>query len=271
MLLRHRFGVPMSPSSEFGKVRTMLKPEDRRAIEGLFDRLQNARAGSGPRDREAEELIHQRIRETPGSPYYMAQTVLVQEHALKVAEQRIAELEQQVRSRSSGTAFGNRYGERSDRGYGQGTEVSRQPRGPWGPIDDQAQSPQNYNQPYGQQPNGGGFGGGRFGGGFGGWRLGGGGFLAGAAQTAMGVAGGVMLGNAIGSMFGGGEAHAAEVQPVDAGHNADGGNDAGQEGGQDAGAEDPGADYGNDAGGDFGNDAGGDFGGGDGFDFGGDF
>jgi len=38
-----------------------------------------------------------------------------------------------------------------------------------------------------------------------------GGFLAGAAQTAMGVAGGVLLGNAIASLFGGGgEAHAAE-------------------------------------------------------------
>ena len=33
--------------------------------------------------------------------------------------------------------------------------------------------------------------------------FGGGGFLAGAAQTAMGVAGGVLLGNAIGSMFAG--------------------------------------------------------------------
>ena len=40
----------------------------------------------------------------------------------------------------------------------------------------------------------------------------GGGFLAGAAQTAMGVAGGVLLANAIGGMFGnGGEAQAAEV------------------------------------------------------------
>lgn len=41
-------------------------------------------------------------------------------------------------------------------------------------------------------------------------RGGGGGFLAGAAQTAMGVAGGVLLGNAIAGMFAGNEAQAAQ-------------------------------------------------------------
>ena len=43
----------------------------------------------------------------------------------------------------------------------------------------------------------------------------GGGFLAGAAQTAMGVAGGVLLGNAIAGMFGGSEAQAAESAPAE--------------------------------------------------------
>ncbi|WP_081160602.1 DUF2076 family protein [Ensifer aridi] len=37
------------------------------------------------------------------------------------------------------------------------------------------------------------------------------GFLAGAAQTAMGVAGGVLLGNAIAGMLGGSEANAVET------------------------------------------------------------
>ena len=41
-------------------------------------------------------------------------------------------------------------------------------------------------------------------------RGGGGGFLAGAAQTAMGVAGGMFLGNALMGMFGGNEAKAEE-------------------------------------------------------------
>ena len=40
---------------------------------------------------------------------------------------------------------------------------------------------------------------------------GGGGFLAGAAQTALGVTGGLLLGNAIAGMLGGGEAKAAQT------------------------------------------------------------
>ncbi|WP_323130524.1 DUF2076 family protein [Sinorhizobium medicae] len=40
----------------------------------------------------------------------------------------------------------------------------------------------------------------------------GGGFLAGAAQTAMGVAGGMLLGNMIAGMFGGSDAEAAQPQ-----------------------------------------------------------
>jgi hypothetical protein len=49
-----------------------------------------------------------------------------------------------------------------------------------------------------------------------GFGRGGGGFLAGAAQTAMGVAGGLLLGNALAGLFGGGgEAQAAESAPAD--------------------------------------------------------
>src|SRR5690606_38013612 len=43
-----------------------------------------------------------------------------------------------------------------------------------------------------------------------------GGFLAGAAQTAMGVAGGVLLGNAIAGMLGGNEAQASEAPAPEA-------------------------------------------------------
>jgi hypothetical protein len=44
----------------------------------------------------------------------------------------------------------------------------------------------------------------------------GGGFLAGAAQTAMGVAGGLLLGNAIAELIQGDEAKAAEPAATDA-------------------------------------------------------
>ena len=48
-----------------------------------------------------------------------------------------------------------------------------------------------------------------------------GGFLAGAAQTALGVTGGILLGNALGGLFGGGnEAQAAEPSAGDANNDA---------------------------------------------------
>src|SRR5690606_3910083 len=82
--------------------------------------------------------------------------------------------------------------------------------------------------------------------------LGGGGFLAGAAPTAMGVAGGMLLGSMIGSLFGGGAAHAAEGNDS---HNADNGQDHGNDA-QDAGNDN---DFGGFDGGDGGFDMGGDF------------
>ncbi len=68
----------------------------------------------------------------------------------------------------------------------------------------------------------------------------GGGFLAGAAQTAVGVAGGVLLGNALAGLFGG-DAQAAE------------GDSGVHEGDDDVDADDYGADDGGDSG-DFGGD-----------------
>lgn len=56
----------------------------------------------------------------------------------------------------------------------------------------------------------------------------GGGFLAGAAQTAVGVAGGVLLGSAIGGLFSGDEAQAADPG-ADAGEAADAGADVGSD------------------------------------------
>ena len=188
----------------------MPNQQDQQAIDGLFDRIEDVARNSQPRDRNAEGLIQQRLREFPPAPYYMAQTILIQEEALRQAQARIEQLE--ASQRPSGGFLGGLFG-------GDEPPAPRRParRGPWdrGPQDD-------YDGRRGQ----------------------GGGFLAGAAQTAMGVAGGVLLGSAIAGMLTGG-AHAHE-------HNAD--NSAHQSSDQDQ-------DF--DAGGD-------DFGGGD-FDIGGDF
>lgn len=157
----------------------MLNPDDRQAIEGLFSRLRDVERRTDARDPEAEALIREEISQQPGAPYYMAQTILVQEHALSVAERRITELEDQLERRPNdflGGLFGGRDAPRT-----QYQRPARQERGPWDRDDRYAGN------------------------------RGGGGFLAGAAQTALGVTGGLLLGSAIGSLFSAGAAQAEEA------------------------------------------------------------
>jgi len=78
----------------------MLNPEDRRAIEGLFDRLAEAEQRAPQRDRDAEDLIRAEIGRVPNAPYYMAQTIVVQQQGLEAAETRIKELEAKVAERA---------------------------------------------------------------------------------------------------------------------------------------------------------------------------
>ncbi|ODT72929.1 MAG: hypothetical protein ABS75_01520 [Pelagibacterium sp. SCN 63-23] len=173
----------------------MLTPEDRRAIEDLFERLANVERNSAPRDREAERLIWERMRDNPASAYFMAQTIIVQEAALREQQKRIAELEQGTQGGEPGfldSIFGR------DRPEPQ---PQRRP-GPWE-------------------------------------RQGGGGFLAGAAQTALGVTGGMLLGSAIGGLF---------STPATAGESSDqnaqdAGGDDGMDGGDDWGGFDIGGEF----------------------------
>lgn len=158
--------------------------QDRQAIEQLFGKIAQVERQSTPPDAQAAEFIRSRIGQQPNAPYYMAQTIVVQEQALSAAQGRIQQLEQELANRPAGG------------GFLSGLFGGGQPR------------PQPH-QPYQQQPMQGmaphmapgmGMAPGR-----------GGGFLAGAAQTAMGVAGGVLLGNMIANAFsGGGEANAAD-------------------------------------------------------------
>ena len=162
---------------------------DKQAIEGLFGKLATVERQSAPRDQEAETYIADAIRRQPAAPYYMAQTVVVQEQALNAADGRIAQLEAELAQARQGGAQGGGFFSRL---LGGGAPAPRQPM------------PQHQQMPAQGRA--------------------GGGFLAGAAQTAMGVVGGVLLGNAIGSMFAG-DAQAAEApseEPVDAGFD-DGG------------------------------------------------
>src|SRR5262245_8277476 len=68
-----------------------MTPEERDLVTELFDRL--ATLEDAPRDPEAERLIKDGLRQAPNAPYALAQTVLVQDEALKRADARIRELE----------------------------------------------------------------------------------------------------------------------------------------------------------------------------------
>lgn len=69
---------------------------DRQAISGLFDRLASVERQTPARDAEAERFIGEAIARQPGAASYMAQTVVVQEHALNAAQDRIEQLEAEL-------------------------------------------------------------------------------------------------------------------------------------------------------------------------------
>ncbi len=166
-------------------------------ISGLFTKLKQAEQQAGPRDPGAEKLINDALSSQPAAPYYMSQVILVQEQAVAALSERVQKLEQELAERpaSSGGGFlGGLFGG----GSGQSTTTIRPDRTPVMPPGAQ------YGNQFGNQAAPGR-----------GWGSGpaqpggGGGFLASAMTTAVGVAGGMLLANAVGSMFGG-PAEAAE-------------------------------------------------------------
>ena len=151
-----------------------MNSQDRSAIEGLFQRLQQAETQSGPRDAEAEALIDQLVQRQSGAAYVMAQVILVQEHALRHLQTQVEELEKEraARPQSGGGFLGGLFGAPSQ------SPPPAAARGGWGTG---SRAPQPGAAPFPQGSSGG--------------------FLSGALQTAMGVAGGVLLGNAIAGLF----------------------------------------------------------------------
>src|SRR5688500_10332185 len=88
-----------------------MNEQERQVIESLFTRLGEVERQAPPRDAEAEAFIEGRIRQQPGAPYFMAQTVVMQEYALRQAQQQIEELERQVAQRPAGGGlFSNLFG-----------------------------------------------------------------------------------------------------------------------------------------------------------------
>jgi hypothetical protein len=153
-----------------------MQQQERELIAGLFYRLQPFESQS--RDPEAEALIKEQLARQPASPYLLVQTVLVQEQALKAAQQRIAELEAKAGTEPSSGFLG------SAPNIGPwGRQPAAQPEPPRPPVP-ATRSP--LQAALSGQPTGGG-----------------GSFLRTALATAAGVAGGALLFEGIRNLMGG--------------------------------------------------------------------
>ncbi|WP_312140203.1 DUF2076 domain-containing protein [Pantoea septica] len=157
--------------------------QEHQLIEGLFSRLKQAESQTGPRDAAAEQLIKEHLQQQPGAPYYMAQAILIQEAAMKKMNDRITELEnrlaqqqqQQPQQQSSGGFLSSLFGG----GSRQQAPAQQQPQQQaW---NNAPQQPQYNNAPAAPAR--------------------GTGFLGGALQTAVGVAGGVVMADMLTSLF----------------------------------------------------------------------
>jgi hypothetical protein len=163
-----------------------MTPQERALIDGLFQRLKAA--DTPQKDREALEMISQRVSEVPSAPYLLAQTALVQEHALNGAQARIAELEAKLAANGPAEAqaaapsfLGGLMGRNRWNAQAQAE--------PTAPAAAPASAPRS-SVPI-TAPSAG----------FGGGGIGGGGFLQSALTTAAGVAGGALLYEGLHSML----------------------------------------------------------------------
>ena len=180
-----------------------MNDQERQIISDIFRRLEQT-AGQA-RDAESERFIADKVRTQPYAPYAMAQALYVQEEAMKSLNEQLEQLRaenaQLSRQGSGGggilsSIFGGgqqrpepapSFGRQGAPGYGQ-PQPQPQPGyggqgGPWGGQPQQG-------GPWGGQPQPAGGGGG--------------GFLRGALTTAAGVAGGMVVGNALMNAFSGG-------------------------------------------------------------------
>ena len=199
-----------------------MTPQERQLVDDLFDRL--SKMENAPRDPDATAAITQGLRVAPNALYPLVQTVLVQDEALRRANDRIQQLEDQLdgphqQQGQSGGFLDSMRGAIFGQGQSGGSVPNVRPpdlggRPVWNSGQVLQQSGQHYDQGgygqsqggYGQSyggPQGGGPMGGMMGGGMMGGSSGGGSFLGTAAAAAAGVVGGSLLLNSIRGMMGG--------------------------------------------------------------------
>lgn len=160
-----------------------MTPQERQLIVELFDRL--ATLERSRRDPEAEAAITEGLRRAPNASYALVQTVLVQDEALRAADERIRELEGDAGAGSGGFlgSMRNTVMGRRDDARGSVPSIRRDAgNAPWQGGGAQAAQAQGSQR---------------------------GSFLGTAAAAAAGVIGGALLLDSFRSMFGGGTAQAA--------------------------------------------------------------
>ncbi|QXC49984.1 DUF2076 domain-containing protein [Agrobacterium salinitolerans] len=180
-----------------------MSPEESQLLKGLFERTRAASAT--PRDREAETMIADAVRDQPAAPYYLAQAVIVQEKGLEAAAAHIKQLEDRIHALESGNSAPQAAAQGGFLSSIFGTGQSQPPAPTPVPApqaswrnDTAGQTAGPWGSPAGQQPGGpwspqpAAFG-----------RTSGGGFLQGALGTAAGVARGMLLANSLSGIFGG--------------------------------------------------------------------
>jgi hypothetical protein len=169
-----------------------MRPEERNLIQDLFDRIGDTSTENN--DRDAERLIRDAVARNPNAPYVLVQTVLLQEEALRQAEERMRQLQE---AQAAGDDGGSRSFLDSGRRVGQGggsvpnAGIQQDERDSFRRPDDPRSAQPSYAQPAPQTA------------------AGGGGFLSSALSTAGGVAGGMLLVDGIRSLFGGG--HSGDI------------------------------------------------------------
>src|SRR5579863_8434547 len=129
-----------------------MEPQERDLITTLLTRLKGT--SGQPKDLEADQMIRQAMTQMPDAPYYLVQTVLIQDLSLHQAQNRIADLEKQVASiappaQQQPTSFlGGLFGR------SQPAQPNAPPAGgPWTRVQQPAAPPPQYAQPqYAPQP-----------------------------------------------------------------------------------------------------------------------
>ncbi|HVZ51183.1 MAG TPA: DUF2076 domain-containing protein [Pseudolabrys sp.] len=256
-----------------------MTPQEHQLIADLFDRL--ARLEAAPRDAEAERAIADGLSRAPNAAYALVQTVLVQDEALKRADQRIRELTGEDEPAPQGGGFLDSMREAVFGRSAASVPSVRQgapnePDSRWNRGGTYGGTSGYPNDPYANAPPQASP-----------WQSGGGSsFLGNAAASAVGAIGGALLFNSISSMFGGHRSSGSAFGDASSGGFGSGtpspwdNSAAGSDLARDAGLNDIGRGSGPDprqagffgdmdqndiadAGPDFGNDFGGDFGGDD--------